>query len=474
MAFDVSGVLDGDQITVIGAYDNKNVGSNKTISFEIIGDPPETGNNYYIDNVTEGVITPRTLIPVTPEGGWTKVYDGTRAYPPAGSTQELVFVEGFDIIPGDQVNVVTAYNSKNVSEANTIIFTLSGSDMGNYIIENITHGEVDVYISKLERYLEWTNFNLEYNGQERHVNATFVLVGEDTGIYGGQYYQMTIKYYADPEHTQELPSYRNAGTYYTVASLHPEDQDYINSNYIIYDTERICVIGVLQRNVVWTGISDYTYTNQNYALNITAEVTLVGTDIPDGSMGNIYLTIIYIRNGEQSQEMRNAGNYQLYAVFPEECDFASNYDLINDTQNVIVNKADINNIKFANNEGFDEYTDFTYVDGAPHYFYVTDKNDEHNYSLTRLAMMYEYDHETEITIVYNGGDINRGDVLGNNGAKNAGSYIIYAIVEATENYNGWQGQVHVNIAKGDPANFIFFNSYQTDYSSYYQDIFVKQ
>ena len=63
-------------------------------------------------------------------------------------------------------------------------------------------------------------------------------------------------------------------------------------------------------------------------------------------------------------------------------------------------------------------------------------------------------------------------MLGNNGAKNAGSYIIYAIVEATENYNGWQGQVHVNIAKGDPANFIFFNSYQTDYSSYYQDIFV--
>ena len=59
---------------------------------------------------------------------------------------------------------------------------------------------------------------------------------------------MTIKYYADPEHTRSS-SYRNAGTYYTVASLHPEDEDYINSNYIIYDTERICVIGVLQRNV---------------------------------------------------------------------------------------------------------------------------------------------------------------------------------------------------------------------------------
>ena len=53
--------------------------------------------------------------------------------------------------------------------------------MGNYIIENITTAKWMIYL-KLERYLEWTNFNLEYNGQERHVNATFVLVGEDTAF----------------------------------------------------------------------------------------------------------------------------------------------------------------------------------------------------------------------------------------------------------------------------------------------------
>ncbi|WP_139992332.1 YDG domain-containing protein [Paenibacillus paridis] len=127
------GICPGDDATVFaaGAYEDKNVGTNKelTVSYTILGVDSinYTGPGDYIMN--SGIITARQLSilpPVLP----LKVYDGN-------TTANLVPGEITGLISGDEVFVhaLATYENAEIgtNKRVTIVYTLTGKDAGNYI-----------------------------------------------------------------------------------------------------------------------------------------------------------------------------------------------------------------------------------------------------------------------------------------------------------------------------------------------------
>jgi hypothetical protein len=127
------GICPGDDATVhaLGAYNDKNVGTNKeiTVSYSLTG--PDAINYIPPTNITvnTGIITARQLSilpPVLP----LKVYDGN-------TTANLVPGEITGLISGDEVFVhaLGTYENAEVgtNKRVTIVYTLTGKDAGNYI-----------------------------------------------------------------------------------------------------------------------------------------------------------------------------------------------------------------------------------------------------------------------------------------------------------------------------------------------------
>ena len=131
---------DGESLKVAAgkaAYDNKNVGKGKTVTFTGFTLSGDAAANYKLTAQPEAVtadITVKEIKIVDTAVETSKIYDG--------STDAKITEKGtFDgLINGDKVDIVTgkaAYDDKNVGNGKTVAFSdfaLSGDDAANYVL----------------------------------------------------------------------------------------------------------------------------------------------------------------------------------------------------------------------------------------------------------------------------------------------------------------------------------------------------
>ena len=131
---------DGENLKVAAgkaAYDNKNVGKGKTVTFTGFTLSGDAAANYKLTAQPEAVtadITVKEIKIVDTAVETSKIYDGS---PDAKITEKGTF-DG--LINGDKVDIVTgkaAYDDKNVGNGKTVAFSdfaLSGDDAANYVL----------------------------------------------------------------------------------------------------------------------------------------------------------------------------------------------------------------------------------------------------------------------------------------------------------------------------------------------------
>lgn len=131
---------DGENLTVVAgkvAYDNKNVGTGKNVTFTGFALTGSAASNYQLTAQPAGVtadITAKELKIVGTTVEKSKIYDG--------NTDAKVTAAGaFDgLVDGDDVAIVTgraAYDDKNVGNGKKVVFydfALSGDDAANYVL----------------------------------------------------------------------------------------------------------------------------------------------------------------------------------------------------------------------------------------------------------------------------------------------------------------------------------------------------
>lgn len=131
---------DGENLKVVAgkaAYDNKNIGTGKKVTFSGFELSGSAAENYKLIAQPEAVtadITVKEIKIVDTAVETSKIYDGS---PDAKITEKGTF-EG--LINGDKVDIVTgkaAYDDKNVGSGKTVAFydfALSGDDAANYVL----------------------------------------------------------------------------------------------------------------------------------------------------------------------------------------------------------------------------------------------------------------------------------------------------------------------------------------------------
>jgi hypothetical protein len=470
--------------TVTGSYDNKNVGTNKTIIFDIrVISTNEVSNNYFASSVNIGVITVHTLIATDPVEGWTMVYSGSNYFGAVTSFEETPIFHG--IYDGDNLTVSAFFNTKNVSSADTINFSLSGTDQNNYYMASINSG---VSITKLDVDAFWADTELVYDGTVRSSTSYFNLVGNDRTIENDGKASLIVIFYSDVNHTpgNEISEYRNAGTYYALATINPLDQDlgaepYVNNyNITISEAAVTCTIAPIAIDIDWYGIEgiEYVYNGEDLLISdIYGTITVVGTDVNIVGSATAELSLEVLKGGIQVYAIRNAGIYTLVAYldyqYPGGVEMGINYDLGDNNKEVTIEKAEVTNVVFG--DGTETLEDsFTYTDGIPYRYFAIPSGGSDYFSSVFSTLYYEYDPAIELVVTYAGGDTTSVGVTGNNAIKNVGtgSYSITGSVIETENYLSWSGTIQVEVYKGDIEDDFFFEDNIITYVGQYVAIFV--
>ena len=139
VTFDKSGIVAADNakvtLTVTGAFDNKNVGTDKAVSltWSLTG---EAADNYELSGNAAATTADITAKEITVSGitASNKIYDGTTS-----ATVDTSAATFAGMITGDNLTVSTSgtFGDKNVGTGKTVTFgalTLGGTDAGNYVL----------------------------------------------------------------------------------------------------------------------------------------------------------------------------------------------------------------------------------------------------------------------------------------------------------------------------------------------------
>ena len=160
-----------DQVEVTGdyAYDTKNAGPNKTVTFSNLALTGADSSNYGLtaDSVSaDGAEITKLTLDLDVDLPTSKVYDGTTAVDSP--------VTAGNILGNDQITIdaVWNYNSADVADANVITNTtweIQGADAGNYQLPHVTpYDNLDASISALEvETVFQTNDPYFYNGTDQ-------------------------------------------------------------------------------------------------------------------------------------------------------------------------------------------------------------------------------------------------------------------------------------------------------------------
>ncbi|MBR2693220.1 MAG: hypothetical protein IKE69_03310, partial [Thermoguttaceae bacterium] len=178
----VTGIIAGDDVTVTveGAFADRNVGEEKTVNLVNVLRGAQAGNYTLVANSTATAdITAKTLTATT--AAESKVYDGA-----TDAEATLRSVTGK--VAGDDVTVTIAsasFADKNVgaSKAVTAVYTLSGADAGNYVVDD---GDVTADITAKTLTVNFTAENKVYDGTT-DATATFasfdgLVTGDDVTV----------------------------------------------------------------------------------------------------------------------------------------------------------------------------------------------------------------------------------------------------------------------------------------------------
>ncbi|MGN6292980.1 MAG: DUF2341 domain-containing protein [Chitinophagaceae bacterium] len=138
--YSLSGVLNSDDVKVSGTaeYDNKNIGSGKTISvtnFVLAGADKLNYNLTTTTGTTSGNITAKTItVSLNSSPEITKVYDGNTNAILVAANYSLTGITGSDVVSvsgNAQYGDAQAGNNKTINVGS---FILAGADMSNYTI----------------------------------------------------------------------------------------------------------------------------------------------------------------------------------------------------------------------------------------------------------------------------------------------------------------------------------------------------
>lgn len=466
----VSGIVesDVDYISASVAYSDKNVAITKRIIVTLTSNDENFPiTNYKVPTNLNGTINARTLdVDSRSLQSWQKDYDGTSQ---SAKSPITLFADGFEPIEGDDITIKAYYNSKNVLEANSIVFTFDGADSNNYLLESIEFSDVDhetvFLINALNVGIEWNGvgfvnkgdyYSLTYDGYFHEATALIRLKGDDiTTANNGTLNLTVLSYYVKTSDGTSLsePSVtilRNAGTYNAVASIPTEMDDNMRANYGITTTARNYVIEQASVAVQWNLADIYTYNGADQCGAVSATAILLGED---RSTYTDFIVVDY--NGKV---FKDAGTYDVKAVFDSN-ELTNNYKLINDEKTIKIEKANVTNLSFLGS------VEWTYYKGETKHFFVTANGA--GYSEEYSHVYYEFDPKLEIMVNYSGGEFGYGDV-GRCSIKNAGTYTITASVSNTSNYNDWSSSITVTVNKGTINNvFIGERAYEFDGNKHY-------
>jgi hypothetical protein len=168
----------GDTVTFANTsatFDNKNVGTAKTVSVSGISIAGTDAGNYSLQNTTASTTADVTTKNLT--AAYTasnKVYDANTTASVTGASA--------DIVSGDTVtfaNTSATFDTKNVGTGKTVSvsgISIGGTDAGNYSLQNTT-ATTDANISKATLNVAVTNVTKQYDGSTTLANIALVPSG---------------------------------------------------------------------------------------------------------------------------------------------------------------------------------------------------------------------------------------------------------------------------------------------------------
>ncbi|MCM1306590.1 MAG: InlB B-repeat-containing protein [Firmicutes bacterium] len=487
--YTVSGVHEDNKafIQYTAKYSDKHAGEGKHIN--IVADALDgyeyLEDNYTLPTISNGSIQKKALTLTAEQSSldfWQKTYDGltsTLRSPLTLTKDDNGFVEN------DNLSLRSDYNSKNVMEANKVIFSLSGADKDNYTISNLDFSsQVDfdsVYLIKPRvTNITWSpsSKTAQYTGKAQTVSAYLSVLGED--VASGQLDLIVSLQYTKDGNGVELATpidnavYKNAGAYVATAALPADADKNILDNYgINAETSRNeFAITKASLAVTWSGhLGTFTYDGTDQGVKVKASATLRGDDVTKYSGAEYLIAVFSTSKGEA--QFKDAGEYSLVARFADSVseELNNNYNLTNANLSLTMNKAKITNISFSGSDSW------TYSDGKAHYYFVTSDAGKQfeviiaDGAITAPVVKYAFDDKA-IEISYSGGDSTLADVSGNNGIKNAGTRTITATVAETANYEGWSGAITVTVQKGTLTNIVM-DSYKVPYDGLTHRLYAR-
>ncbi|NBT16898.1 MAG: hypothetical protein EBS95_11260, partial [Chitinophagia bacterium] len=270
----------GDDVKVtgtgVGTFDNKNAGTDKTVT---ISGYTFTGTDAFSAPTTIATISKR---PLTISGitGENKIYDGNTL-----ATLNTTAVVRSGLIPGDSIDVTATgvFENQNVGNAKQINLTTSysGTDISNYSISaqtianaNITPAPLKIIASDAAKFVTETE-PTSYNG------ATYVgFKGTDTSSNGALTGSLSI--------TRNNLELNTAGTYV----LTPSGYGTTNGNYqITYETGKFTIVpantllvAVNNKTVNYSDPINYTLTARYLSSDNNTIVTLSNVTITNNSV----------------------------------------------------------------------------------------------------------------------------------------------------------------------------------------------
>ncbi|NCU82069.1 MAG: filamentous hemagglutinin, partial [Acidimicrobiia bacterium] len=177
----LTGVLNSDSVTATGSgnFDDKNVGSGKTITATYTLSGNDAANYSIGSATTTGSITAKALT-ISGLAGTNKEYDGTTT-----ATINTSSIVKTGLVIGDTVTVSAtgAFNDKNVGNSKTVTITSTygGADVNNYTITDQTSTTANISAKALTIATSFTSTTKEYDGTTAVNITTSNLSGVVTG-----------------------------------------------------------------------------------------------------------------------------------------------------------------------------------------------------------------------------------------------------------------------------------------------------
>jgi len=184
----VGSLVAGDSAVWTQTFDNKNIGTNKTITSAGTVSDGSDGSNYSITfaNVTTGTINAKPLT-VSGIAAGNKEYDGTNTATLNTGSAALVGIVSGDTLSLNNGSAAAVFADKNVGAGKTVTIsglTIGGADAGNY---SLTQPVITDNITAKNLTVTAVTDSKEYNGTTSSTGAPTITVGslvaEDSAIW---------------------------------------------------------------------------------------------------------------------------------------------------------------------------------------------------------------------------------------------------------------------------------------------------